>query len=40
MTRDGVEEPPETLDELLLRVTPENRHAEVETGPAMGKEVW
>jgi antitoxin MazE len=32
--------PEETLEDLLGRVTPENRHAEVKTGPARGKEVW
>jgi antitoxin MazE len=29
-----------TLDELLARVTPENRHDEVETGPSVGAEAW
>ena len=29
-----------TLDELLEQVTEDNIHGEVETGPAMGKEVW
>jgi antitoxin MazE len=29
-----------TLDELLVGMTPENRHAEVDTGYAVGKEVW
>lgn len=28
-----------TLDELLARVTPENRHALVDIGPAVGREV-
>ena len=28
------------LDDLLDRVTPENVHAEVETGRAVGREVW
>ncbi len=35
-----VEEPQPTLEELLAKVTEENRHAEVESGPAVGKEVW
>ena len=29
-----------TLEQLLAQVTPENRHGEVEAGPATGKEVW
>jgi len=29
-----------TLDELLEQVTEDNIHGEVETGPAVGKEVW
>jgi antitoxin MazE len=29
-----------TLDELLADVTEQNVHAEVETGPAVGNEVW
>ncbi len=29
-----------SLDELLEGVTEENRHAEVDTGPPQGKEVW
>lgn len=28
------------LDELVGRITPENRHEEVDLGPPMGKEVW
>jgi len=28
------------LEELLEAVTDENRHREIETGPAVGKEVW
>ena len=31
---------PLSLQSLLDRVTDENRHAEVQTGPAVGKEVW
>lgn len=30
----------ETLDEMLARVTPQNRHGEADRGPAVGKEVW
>jgi antitoxin MazE len=29
-----------TLVELLAQVTPENLHQEVETGAAVGSEVW
>lgn len=29
-----------TLDELVAGITPENRHAEFDTGPAVGNEVW
>lgn len=29
-----------TLDELLAGVTPENLHGEIDTGEAVGNEVW
>ena len=29
-----------TLEELLARVTDDNRHEEVDFGPSVGKEVW
>jgi antitoxin MazE len=29
-----------TLKELLAKVKPENLHEEIETGQAVGKEVW
>ena len=29
-----------TLEELLKGVTPDNLHHEVDTGPAVGSEVW
>lgn len=29
-----------TLDELVAGITPENRHAEWDTEPAVGREVW
>jgi antitoxin component of MazEF toxin-antitoxin module len=29
-----------TLESLVEQITAENRHAEIETGPAVGKEVW
>lgn len=35
-----VREPVYTLEDLLAGVTPRNRHGEVETGAAVGKEVW
>ncbi len=35
-----VKEPQPTLAELLAEVTEENRHSEVDTGPAVGREVW
>jgi len=28
------------LDELLAAVTPDNQHGEIDTGPAVGNEVW
>lgn len=35
-----VKEPRLTLDELLARVTDENLHSEIDTGPAVGNEAW
>ena len=32
--------PPITLESLLQQVTPQNLHHEVDTGPAVGVEVW
>lgn len=29
-----------TLEELVARITPENRHEEIDWGPPVGKEVW
>ncbi|MEO7634910.1 MAG: AbrB/MazE/SpoVT family DNA-binding domain-containing protein [Sphingomicrobium sp.] len=29
-----------TLEELLARITPENRHPETDWGPPVGKEIW
>jgi hypothetical protein len=29
-----------SLSELLAGVTPENIHAEIQTGPSVGKEAW
>ena len=33
-------QPAITLEALLKRVTPQNLHHEVDTGPAVGGEVW
>jgi antitoxin MazE len=35
-----VVDPELTLEELVSRITPENRHGETETGTAIGNEVW
>jgi len=35
-----VVEPVFTLEHLLAQVTEDNLHGEIETGPAVGKEVW
>jgi len=35
-----VTEPRWTLEELLAGVTKDNRHAETDTGAAVGNEVW
>lgn len=35
-----VVEPELTLEDLVSRITPENRHGETETGSAVGNEVW
>ena len=35
-----VEAPAQALGQLLRGVTPENRHGEVDTGPAVGSEAW
>jgi antitoxin MazE len=29
-----------TLEEMVSRITPENRHDEIDTGAPVGKEVW
>jgi antitoxin MazE len=36
----ALEEPQLSLEELVAKITPENRHAEIETGTAVGNEVW
>ena len=35
-----VSKPKPTLKQLLVKVTKENLHHEVDTSPAIGKEVW
>ena len=35
-----LQEPELTLADLLARVTPENIHGEVSTGPSVGNEAW
>jgi antitoxin MazE len=35
-----VRSPEYDLDELVAGITEENRHPEVDWGPAVGKEVW
>jgi antitoxin MazE len=35
-----VARPEITLEELLERMTPENRHGEFKTGPPVGAEIW
>jgi antitoxin MazE len=35
-----VTQPELTLDELLAGVTEDNLHGEVDTGPAVGDEIW
>jgi antitoxin MazE len=33
-------EPDLSLDDLVKRITPRNRHAEIETGEPVGNEAW
>lgn len=40
LARRAVKAPRFTLAELVAGITDENRHPEVDTGPAMGNEVW
>lgn len=35
-----IAKPRYTLDELLARITSDNRHDEVDTGPSVGAEAW
>lgn len=35
-----VSQPKVTLEELVARISEENRHDEVDTGPARGNELW
>lgn len=36
----SVKRPRYTLEELVAQITPDNRHGEIDIGPAVGKEVW
>jgi antitoxin MazE len=36
----AIEEPELSLEELVAKITPENRHAEIETGTPVGNEAW
>jgi len=36
----AIDEPQLTLEDLVAKITPRNRHSEVETGEAVGNEVW
>jgi len=41
MQNDGEQPEAEiTLEELMARVTDDNRHEEIDTGPACGNEEW
>ena len=44
VARDDHEAPPcmkkYGLADLLAKMTPENRHPEIDWGPSMGEEVW
>ncbi len=31
---------PNSSEELVAQITPENRHGETNWGPAVGKEIW
>ena len=35
-----ISEPEFTLEDLLAGVSEENLHSEVDTGPAVGREIW
>jgi len=36
----AIEEPHPSLEDLVAKITPSNRHSEVETVNAVGNEVW
>jgi len=36
----AIEEPQLSLEDLVAKITPENRHGETETGSAVGNEAW
>lgn len=35
-----IRKPEYTLEDLVARITPDNRHPETEWGPARGREIW
>jgi antitoxin component of MazEF toxin-antitoxin module len=37
---DDLETPSDVLETMLANITPENRHDEIDTEPAQGKEYW
>lgn len=36
----AIEEPQPSLEDLVAKITPSNRHSEVDMGKAVGNEVW
>ena len=40
LTITPVQKPRYSLDELLAQITPANLHDEIQTGEAIGKEIW
>jgi antitoxin MazE len=35
-----IKKPRESLEDMIKKITPENRHEELDWGPPVGKEVW
>jgi antitoxin MazE len=40
ITIEQIKKPKYTLNELVSKITPENRHAEIDWGEPVGKEIW
>lgn len=40
LVEDAIEEPQLTLEDLVAKIRPMNRHAEVASGNHVGNEVW